>query len=182
MVMLAKLPPAPPGTAAGSSATYDPTQPGGYAWEAGTKIATAVAIKSSGVQTTVSTSYVAIDGTGAFDLTVPAAAGDVLQLSAKLFTQESLGNAAVSYMPYTMNGNTQINPVSPVAGGFWRYQDISAGWETVGTPGLYTVVAGDIIGGNVTLRLFWKVSSGTGTLASDGATADVQWSVLNLKH
>ena len=138
-------------------------------------------VRTAGSAVVNTTSYVAVDGTGAFDLTLEAQAGDVLAVSLSGFwgndTPQGKADAC------TMVGGSVVNYISGLgATGFGVPAWCGGGGvsQGIGAPHFYTVVAGDISNGLVTLRLFAKSENTTAKTLYAVATLPLQFNVRNL--
>jgi hypothetical protein len=139
---------------------------------------TARAVRTSGNITLNSTSWANVN-TG-LDLVVPAQVGDVLLVTPDFM----VGNQAVSagLDVATIVSDSPVNTVGAGSDyGAW-YLPASV-FAPVGGPVQYVVQAGDISGGNVTLRLRYKTTSATNRTFYAGGGGDLlaTWSVVNLR-
>jgi hypothetical protein len=104
-------------------------------------------------------------GSGGFDLTLPAAAGDVIELG--VLASASGGGFSLDFA--TMVGGSAVNWVGQSAGGLWSVNNGLFVFQSSTIPMLagsvlYTVVPGDLSGGNVTFRIFYGSGSTARTL------------------
>jgi hypothetical protein len=146
-------------------------------------VVTARARRTSGDLTLNSTAWANLD-TG-LDLVVPAQAGDVLAITVSC----RWGSGAVGGI---LDAATIVagSPVNYISGGVagassWGVTGWSAtsGHETgSGTMVQYVVQAGDVSGGNVTLRLRYRTSSATNKTLYASSDLPFQWSVANLRQ
>lgn len=177
----------PAGGAAGQAPVIDPT--GMFVeWSdvtAGSSGVTGVgtvphdfAKRSSGNITVSSTTWVDVDN--ALDLTVDAASGDSL-----LVVVNGLWNAEATeghLNAATVVAGSPVNLIEPTSttgvGGWWGRSGLVA---NIGAGFTYTVQAGDVASGQVTLRLRARQVGGNKILFADSTHA-LQWSVLNLSR
>lgn len=129
--------------------------------------------------------FAAIDAAN-LNLTLPAATGDKLEIS----LLSRYGNEAINAF---IDAATIVSgsPVNWVSGGTGLSTNFGvAGWvglsgvtNTPGGSAFYTVQAGDISGGNVTVRLMYRTSGASKTLRAGTASADALfYAVKNLLH
>jgi hypothetical protein len=112
------------------------------------------------------------------DLTIAAAVGDVLEVTLGVV----ISQAAFFEVQLVTSGNYVGPGVSSTQGIASWAQRISAAGNVNGSL-LYTVVSGDISGGNVALRLRYTTnSSGATTLFASTAVGPLFFAVKNLKH
>jgi len=122
-------------------------------------VAAARAVRTAGDLTLNSTSWA--DVNNGLDLVIPAQAGDVLLIAA----DGRWGNEAV-FIGLDAVTVVSGSPVSSVSGSGasdygvtgWGAQGLTGLYEPFGAAIQYPVVAGDVSGGNVTLRLRYKAS------------------------
>lgn len=137
--------------------------------------------RSSGDISTASSSWADLDSN--LDLTVTAKAGDVLLIT--LSARWSNEAVSTGVDAATMVSGSPVNYISGGAGGASHFG--VQGWfaagsvnATTGTAILYTVQAGDVSAGTVTLRLRYRGStSGTHTMKGD-SNNPIQFGVVNL--
>ena len=130
--------------------------------------------------TLTNTSWAAV--TGPSDLVIAAVAGDVIECSVSGFMNNSAAEMYVDMA--TVVSGSPVNYVSLGAGGASN-RGVMA-WGAVaslyGRPGgsiQYVVQAGDISGGNVTLRLYNRCASGTGKQWYATSDIPLHYSVVN---
>jgi hypothetical protein len=138
-----------------------------------------VVANTAGVWTAVDT---------ATDLTVTGvAAGDVLQITGDFLTDTAAALTGLDIA--TIVAGNPVNWVSSRSGSHavttegtngWYTQGAAGNYLKAGVPLIYPVVAGDISGGNVTLRLYY-LASGAATLYATTAHP-LHWWATNLKH
>lgn len=135
-------------------------------------------LRTGGDLTINTTSYADVDT--AIDLVVAASEGDVLQIgSAGLWENDS--NFSKLDVATIVSGSV-VNYVSgagSAGNGVTSWQGISGVYTSFGGAILYTVQAGDIESGNVTLRLRAKVSTGSHVLRAN-VNDPLHWWVANL--
>jgi hypothetical protein len=135
-----------------------PAVPGEYPADAGFTPAGVEVRRTAGSLTP--NSATAIDLTTAMDLTIPAAPGDVIEMYINVVVaNEAVGGwldaITIAGANYVGAGLTSTNQGVPAWTGF------SSAYTGIGPPVRYTVVAGDVSGGNVVFRLRYK-GSGAG--------------------
>jgi len=141
---------------------------------------TARAKRTSGYITLSSTTWANVD-TG-LDLTIAAEEGDVLAVSLAGLLGAASGQGCGIDVVTVVSGS----PVNSLSGqnGAGDYGWLYTGVAEAGLTGTiqYPVVAGDISGGNVILRLRYRQSSTTNRLFYAGTGGDpmFNWSVVNL--
>lgn len=153
-------------------------------------IANTVLKVTSGDKTLLSTSYAAVDSGGAFDITIAAAAGDILEigLAAILGSDNQATSNNVNFTARTRVSSADANTISGATASVtaWFGSDVPSGRVvTVAGTTYYTVVSGDISGGNVTLRLYYRTDVGTagyGRTMFANSTNPSVLSVKNLRH
>ncbi len=127
-------------------------------------------------------------GTGAWDLTLAAAAGDILQAGMTAIVTDT-GATALYFNAATIVSGSPVN---------WLAQDGEAGtnngngvltWQVIagahgfpGAPVTYPVVSGDISSGNVVLRLYYYTNTATNRTLGCQAAEAFMWYAINLKH
>lgn len=139
-------------------------------------------INTSGDVTTTSTSFVDTIGS-AFDLVIPAYAGDLLKVEMSGFAKNPTNTAdSLTFDAATWVSGAAVNYLSGGASlgvGAWNCNAKNSNGPIMalaGGPAPYPVVAGDIASGTVTLRLRWKVSaSNTSTFYADSSRQAVWW-------
>lgn len=124
-------------------------------------------------------------GTGGLDLTVGAASGDILSVSACLNVPNT--TAVVLFFDIaTIVSAAAVNWIGQSAGSSSNdgLCQLGNSLEATLTPtAQYVVQSGDISGGNVVLRLFYLTSAGTNrTLARGLVGGPLMFSVVNLGH
>lgn len=158
----------------------------------GTGLTAILAVKAqrtAGDVTINSTSFV--DIATATDLTIAAAAGDLIELGMEIRASVTSGSFYCVMDFHTMVSGTPVNSVSSASAAGSTTSPGLPGWSTgtvlTAAQGytrfsgrqLYTVQSGDIASGNVTFRLR-GFSSGSVTLAATDPKLYVQ--AINLKH
>jgi len=124
-------------------------------------------VRRSTTVSSVGTSWAAFVTDGSWDLTIPAAAGDVIEVG---FGAAWAPLAAYAYVDVvTMVSGTATNWVSTggsshVDGMLSLFQNNVTNYVSAGGSAFYTVQSGDIVSGQVTFRAYGKVSTGTRTL------------------
>ena len=123
-------------------------------------------------------------GAGGLDLTIAAAASDVLQVSC-VFTFANVTAVTVDFDIATWVSGAAVNWLGQGAGttndGIFRYPTGVAGSGAFHLQ--YVVQAGDVTGGNVVLRPHYLTSAATNrVLARSVASGPLLFSVANLKH
>lgn len=155
-----------------------------------TAIPVSVLTVTSGDKTLLATSYTAVDTGGAFDITIAASAGDILELtlSAILGSDGQSTPNNVAFTARTRVASADVNTISGASASVpgWFAPDVVTGKVAViSGSAFYTVVSGDISSGNVTLRLYYKTDVATAgfgrTMFADTSNPSV-FSVKNLKH
>lgn len=139
-----------------------------HAAQSGSSVVVAKARRTAGNLTLNSTTWADVD-TG-IDLTIAAVAGDELEIGLSMGVRPSgagislaldvatiVSAAPVNYFA-TAGGATEVG-----AGAWYREAPTVNDASVPGGPRSYTVQAGDISGGNVVLRLRYKVNSGSWT-------------------
>lgn len=168
----------------GQVLTADTASAGGVKWAAAAAASGVVvsrrAVRTAGTLSVTSTTFTAADT--ALDLTMPAATGDIIEVAPNgLWGPEAItGEMDVA----TMVSGSPVNYVSGSnARGVGGWSGPASQSESIGGPVQYTLVAGDISGGNVTLRLMVKVlTAGTKTLFAQSNSYPLYFSVKNLSH
>jgi hypothetical protein len=129
-------------------------------------------IRRTSAVSSVGTTWAAFASDGTWDLVIPATAGDVLELGVSAAWNS--GSAVYSYLDLgTIVSGSVVNWASTGTGSHtngvfsWFVPNNNDYMDASGTV-LYTVQSGDISGGNVTFRLYGKVSSSTRTLDMPG--------------
>lgn len=115
-------------------------------------------------------------GTGGFDLTVPASAGDIIEFSPLAFCQDS--GSTLRFDVATIVAAAVVNTFSgsSVSGsttfGVGAWQAVGSRYDAISGPAWYTVQAGDIdASGNVTVRPYVRVDSSTRSVLRDANNA-----------
>lgn len=142
---------------------------------------------TAGSLTLNSTTWTAVSGPGT--LTVPAQVGDVLSVSASvLWGAEAVGanlDFATMVSSSPVNYISGGNPATPDQGIMSLYGTAAtdAGSENVSAAASiqYTVVAGDIENGNVTLQLRYRTGSASNKTLLATSTYPLHFSVVNLR-
>ena len=170
--------------------TADSTQTTGLKWAAASSssnVVTAAFSRRNGADYSLnSTTFAAVDSTN-LNLTVAAATSDILELCfAARYGAETV-NAFMDVATIVSGSTTNW-----VSGGTGNSADFGiGGWlllssvqGTVGGSVMYTVQAGDVSGGNVTVRLMYRTSAASAkTLRAGTSQKDALFfSVKNLKH
>jgi len=109
------------------------------------------------------------------DITIAAAAGDVIQYS--FDTYISAGTNIAHFIAYTLNGATAVNPLTDLdvfGPGFWGTSDAMSKSYTW----TYTTVAGDIFSSQVEVGLFCNTAGANRTII-DG-NIGMRCSLVNL--
>lgn len=154
--------------------------------QSGSSVRTKIAARTSGDLTLNSTNWADVD-TG-LDLTLPAAAGDIFEVTANGLCDVQAVNvffdavSVVSAAPVNSFGQNAAVTTAPPNYGITAWRCTQSLLERFGIPIHYTIQAGDISGGNVTVRLRYATSSATNrTLFASSATGFIfKWSVKNL--
>jgi hypothetical protein len=124
-------------------------------------------------------------GTGGFDLTVAAAVSDVLLLTGYLLCNNAIAESVFIDVATWVTG-AAVNWLGQSAGSNANngLAEIFSAIATGVTPAIqYVVQAGDISGGNVTLRPFYLTSAAANrTMTRSVANGALSLQVVNLKH
>jgi hypothetical protein len=142
----------------------------------------ASATRASTDLTLNNTSWTDVDNN--LDLTIAAASGDkvLINLSA-LFANEAV-NAALDAA--TIVSSNPVNYIATAGGasglGVQGWLGLSGASEAVGCSVMYTVVAGDISGGNVVFRLRYRTTAASAKTLRANANQPLQWSAVNLNR
>lgn len=139
--------------------------------------------RSSTSLTTSSTSFVDVDT--ALDIVLDAQAGDVIEVGLSAVCSSSTTFGLIAFDVFTIVSAAPVNSLSNATDGVngWRTQNPNSGNLTpVSGSAMMALVAGDISGGLVTLRLRWKVSNGadTATLYADSPSRRIHLWAKNL--
>jgi hypothetical protein len=123
-------------------------------------------------------------GTGGLDLSIAAAVGDVLLCINSVAVGTTATTKCFDFLSVN-NGSVTISGANLTAADFgvggWEIQ--SSNQNSGGSDYLYTVVAGDISGGNVKMRPYVRTTTATGTtLFRSQANGTAMWGLVNLKH
>lgn len=180
-------------TAAATTATIVKAQEGttDQAWSTGDKWVHAptardypkikYAARTAGSVTLNATAYTAVD-TG-IDLTVTAAAGDVLQISVGFSIGPSVAGTStyVFFDVLTLDGSNYASGAGASGEGI---QSLYCGPENNNFQGragiaLYTVQAGDVASGNIRLRLMYRMVNAANRSLSATSTDPLQFGVVN---
>lgn len=169
----------------GQVLTADSTQTPGVKWAAapGAAYLPTAATQNTGDLTTTSTSFVAL--TTGHDITIAAAAGDVVEYSIAGACSNSGAYGLVAFDVGLMAGGSLVRRASNVTDGIpgCRFQLPNAGdLGSMAGKIFITIASGDITSGNVTLRPYWRVSAGTGTFYADGTQRIGQFSAINWRQ
>lgn len=150
-------------------------------------VPSARATRTAGDITITSTTFVAVN-TG-LDLTLAAATGDILEIGITALITSTASSVALFFDVATVVAGTVTNFFSTGTGtaaadgiaGLFSPGAISTNYNSTGSF-QYAAKAGDISGGNVTLRVMAKVDNVTGrTIFAD--TSDIfHWHAKNLRH
>ncbi len=124
-------------------------------------------VNYNGVLTTSSTTYVDM---GIADIVLAAQVDDVIEFGIAMNVYNSNTDSATMVEPVIVAAGAAVNatPLNTFSGGLtdgtWRQQSgVSFMVQMMGSF-MYTVAAGDISSGTITLRLRWRVSSATATM------------------
>ncbi len=126
----------------------------------------------SGDHTTTSTSFA--DVAAAYSLTVPSAAGDVLEIA----MVATLSHSTTAYVVLSANvSGTGDVPQSML-------QSVDTNSHSITFKYFHVVQSGDISGGNVTVKPRWKTNTGTATMFNESASLQRRptFSVVNWKQ
>lgn len=155
-------------TAAATTATVVRAQEGttAQAWAVGDKFVHGPTVRdvatgrlqfktrTSGDVVMNATVFTAVDS--ALDLAVTAQAGDVISYGHSGFLSNETINTGFNV--WTMNGGTQVNPLSVGSEGIGALFHVGPAFSESSGTVLYQVLAGDVFSGKVTLRLFYKAN------------------------
>lgn len=136
--------------------------------------------RTAGTVTMNSTTWADFENT--LDLTVSARAGDVLlvTLNGRMASEATIG---------ALDGATIVSgsPVNYVSGGNSTTSFGLMGWcgasgvnASIGGSAIYVVQAGDVVGGQVTLRLRYRTSTAANKTVLATADTPFTWAVVNL--
>lgn len=137
---------------------------------------------TSGDFTFTSTTFV--DLSSAVDLTLAAQVSDVIEVGMAFTTMNSGGSNLNAFDVQTRVSSAGVNYISGgltdgVAG--WRAQNpTAANLMAITGSYFYTVTAGDLSGGTITLRPRGRVNAGTATVSADGTQRAFFWFARNL--
>lgn len=128
---------------------------------------------------TGSTSYVDLVGSGGLDITDTATAGDLIEMGFQAIWGSEASNGSLTVVTVVSS-----SPVNDVAG---AHTNGPPGWDgppstfqAVGAPHFYTVVSGDISGGNIQLRpRFRSDSGGTKNILAGTTTREIAFWARN---
>ena len=146
---------------------------------------------SAGNMTTNSVTYVELaaatggPGTGGFDLTLAAVTGDVIMVGANFLCNSTTPNlnfdmaTMVSGSPVNTVGGSALNAAND---GITAWNAPASVIAPVGPPITYTLLVGDISGGNVVLRLFYLSGSAANRAVLSASTAIFNLWAVNLRH
>lgn len=128
--------------------------------------------RTAGNVSTSSTSFVDIDT--ALDIVLTAAAGDWLEIGVNgLWSNQGVFGRMEAF---TWVSAAPVNGVSGASNGVPGWLGVANGFTVVGAPILYTVQAGDVSSGTVTLRFRYKVDSASSkTLHAESAAPFRTW-------
>ena len=159
---------------------FDPAQIG---TSGGVSVTTAR--RTSGNISLNNTSWTNLD-TG-MDLVIAAAAGDVLEVSISGVTFGSASSTTAFFDVATIVSAAVVNTFSTEGAESGSSQGIQAWFQLTGADirpltgsATYTVQAGDISGGNVTLRLRGRCEAANARTIVAGTNNPLKWSVKNL--
>ncbi len=152
------------------------------------RLSNAVAVGGNITLVTTSSVYVEVagksggPGAGGLDLTIAAAAGDVLLINGTC-TLPNTTAVGVEFDFATIVSAAAVNWVGQSAGGNNNGLALAGSGVLCSVPlnAQYVVQAGDISGGNVLLRLMY-LASGTRVLARSVGSGALTLSVANLLH
>lgn len=139
------------------------------------------AIRTAGSLALNSTAWADLPVTGALDLVLAAQVGDEIEVACNgVYANEGV-EAALNVA--TIVSGAPVNHVGPAAAtdyglpGWYGAPSISS---TIGAPALYTVVAGDLVGGAVTLRIRYQTKQAAVKTLYASAALPFRWHAKNL--
>jgi hypothetical protein len=146
-------------TAASGTGEVVVTIPGGSF----THVPAAKATRTAGDVTFTSASYTAVDT--ALDLTLPAVVGDIIEVGISVRADFTSNNRFIFQDAATMVSGSPVNYLSGAGASgegvqAWLVENVNT-WRNCGGSVLYTVVSGDLSGGNVTVRWLARLNVGT---------------------
>lgn len=134
----------------------------------------------------------ALDAGGALDFTIAAATGDILEVIMNGAVSARNQSSSVTNVKFTASTRVSGADVNSLGGGYpsaWFAPDAAAALgplSMVTGHAFYTVQAGDISGGNVTLRPYYLMDDGgvgtNRTLYAASGTLPLTFAVKNLRH
>jgi hypothetical protein len=134
----------------------------------------------------------ALDSGGALDFTIAAVAGDKLEVIMNGAVSSRNQSTSVTNVKFTASTRVSGADVNSLSGGYpsaWFAPDAAAALgplSMVTGHAFYTVQAGDISGGNVTLRPYYYMDDGgvgtTRTLYAASGTLPLTFAVKNLRQ
>lgn len=118
------------------------------------------------------------------DLTLPAAAGDILELDPDVFCSSAAGSDIQIEAATRVSGAdagywSSGTGTSRWPGGIGRWYAPSGTFNGPRGPARYTVQAGDVVAGQVTVRLYGRVAAGS-RIVTANANYPLRWTLTNL--